>query len=201
MTQFGTNIDTLLSTDRLLNLIKYSNIAAKGGYIAEFGVYRGGSLEVLARFNPGIDILAVDSFEGVPRESEHDYHREGNFGGVDYHAIAGYFKMMYPAVRIFKGFLPKVFEVFDDNVRFSFTHLDLDMYNSIKHALDFVFPRTLDGGIILLDDYMVRDTPGCKIAIDEFFAERPDVPCHFRDELRYWETESAPSHKQYLIVK
>lgn len=195
MTQIGTHIPSLLSLDRILNLIKYSNAAAKGGYICEMGVYQGGSLEVLAKFNPGIDILAVDSFEGVARETEHDFHREGDFGGVDYHALAGFFKTMYPTVRFIKGFIPKTFEFFDENTRFSFVHVDLDMYDAVRHACDFIFPRVLTGGMILFDDYKVRSTPGATKAIDEFFE---DKECAFKGELFFY--EGGPSHKQYLVV-
>lgn len=198
---FGTKIDSLLNTGRILNLIQYSNFCAPlGGYLAEFGIYQGGSLEILARFNPGVNILAVDSFEGVPQETEHDYHRLGDFGGVDYHAIGGYFKLAYPTVRIFKGFIPKVFDVMDEHTRFSFVHVDLDMYESIKHSLDFIMPRLLDGGMILLDDYKVRTTPGCEKAIEDFF-EAHEIKCQYRRELKLWDTDNAPSHKQFLIVK
>lgn len=195
MTQFGTHIDSLLSLDRTVNLIKYSNAAAKGGYIAEFGVFRGGSLEVLAKFNPGVSILGIDSFEGVPEASEHDYHQGGDFGGIDARSIIGYFNMVYPAVKIIKGFIPKVFEYFDEHTRFSFSHVDLDMYESVKHACDFIFPRTLTGGMILFDDYNVRSTPGATKAIDEFFLEKE---CKFKGELFYY--EGGESHKQYLVV-
>lgn len=195
MQQLGTHIPSLLSMDRLANLIKYSNHAAKGAYIAEFGVYQGGSLEVLAKFNPGIDILAIDSFEGVAKESEHDFHREGDFGGIDYHALAGFFKTMYPAIRFIKGFIPKALEIFDDNTRYSFSHIDLDMYEAVKHTCEFVFPRTITGGIMLFDDYKVKSTPGATKAIDEFFE---DKECKFKGELFFY--EGGPSHHQYLVV-
>lgn len=196
MTQFGTHIDSLLSTDRTLNLIKYSNAAAKGGYIAEFGIFRGGSLEILAKYNSGIDIIAVDSFEGVPAGNENDYHQQGDFADVNARSIIGFFNMVYPAVRIVKGFVPKVFEFFDEHTRFSFSHVDLDMHESVHHACDFIFPRTLSGGMILFDDYKQRSTPGATKAIDDFFA---DKECTFKGELFFY--EGGESHKQYLVVK
>lgn len=195
MTQFGTTIDSLLSVDRILNLIKYSNAAVRGGYICELGVFRGGSLEILAKYNPGIDILAIDSFEGVPDEGPNDFHTKGDFAGVDHHALIGYFRTVYPAVRVFKKFIPEAFNVFDDNIRFSFTHVDLDMESSVRHSCDFIYPRTLTGGMILFDDYKVNSTPGATKAIDEFFA---DKPCAFKGELFYY--DGGPSHKQYLVV-
>lgn len=198
MNLFGNKIDSLLDTPRICNLIKYSNDAPKGGYIAEFGMYQGGSLEILARFNPGIDIIGIDSFEGLPKPSEFDFLNEGHFGGLNARNIIGYFGLAYPAVRIFKGFIPNVFEAFDGNTRFSFVHVDLDLYDSIFSSLDFLLPRMIDGGIILLDDYKVRDTPGCEKAIDHFF-ERHNPEVKFRGELKLH--EGGPTNHQYLIVK
>lgn len=203
MTQFGTHIETLLSTDRICNLIKYSNASAGlGGYILECGIYQGGSLELLAKYNPEVNIMAIDSFEGVPQETEgKDYHRLGDFGeGVNFHAIAGFFKMVYPRVRIVKGFIPKAFEYFDGHTTFCFCHIDLDMYQSIKDALDFCVPRLAPGGMILLDDWKQKSTPGCQLAVEDFFNEH-DVPVKHRGELKYWDADDAKPHYQYLIVK
>jgi hypothetical protein len=199
MTQFGTHIETLLSSDRICNLIKYSNACAHlGGYIAEFGCWRGGSLEILTKFNPDVNILGVDSFEGLPAGNEHDYHQEGDFGGIDVRQIIGYFSMMYPLVRIFKSFIPKAFEFFDNNTRFSFSHVDLDLYQSIYDTLGFLLPRTLTNGMILLDDFKVKSTPGCEIAINNFFEAHPEIEVQHRGELKYF--EGGKSHFQYLIV-
>lgn len=196
MTQYGTHIETLLSSDRVANLIKYSQKCANlGGYLFEAGIFSGGSLEIMAKYNPGINILAVDSFEGVPLETEYDYHRLGDFGGLDFHSIAGFFKMVYPTVRIVKGFIPNVFDYFDDHTKLSFSHIDLDMYDSVRLACDFVFPRTLSGGMILFDDFATRSTPGATKAILEFFE---DKECKFKGELFYH--EGGDSHKQYLVA-
>lgn len=203
MTPFGTHIPSLLDNGRIANLIKYSNYCDKlPGYLCEMGVYSGGSLEVIAKYNPGKDIIGIDSFAGMPPVTEGiDYHKEYDFNMVDYAAISGYFKMMFPAVRLVKGYIPKVFEYFDEHTRFAFTHLDLDLFQSIKDSLDFVYPRTLEGGMILLDDYKVRSTPGCEAALKLFFEEHPDIEVTYRGELKYWDSEKAKSHNQYLIVK
>lgn len=203
MTQYGTYIDTLLSSDRVANLIKYSQYCASlPGYIGEFGVFRGGSLEILAKYNPGKDILAIDSFTGVPRETDGvDVHREGDFSdGVNYHKIAGFFGLAYPQVRIFRGYSPAVFDAFDTHTHFCFVHLDVDMFSSVLHALDFFLPRMLEGGIILCDDFRQRSTPGAEKAINDFFSNI-DIKVKYRGELKYWDDENAPTHYQYLIVK
>jgi O-methyltransferase len=202
MTLFGTHIESLVSNDRLCNIIKYSQLVRPlGGYMAEFGVYTGGSLEVLAKFNRDNEIFGIDSFVGLPKQSEYDFHRQGDFAdGVNVNTIAGYFKMAYPNVRIVQGFSPDVFSYFDNNVRFSFVHIDVDLYESVLHALDFFIPRMLTGGIIISDDYKVRSTPGCEKAIIDFFEQhKPEVS--YSGELKYWEGDDAKSHNQYIIVK
>lgn len=91
--------------------------------------------------------------------------------------------------------------MFDEHTRIAFAHIDLDMYQSIKDCLDFCLPRMNEGGIILLDDYKVRSTPGCESAIIDFFEEHPDIEVSHRQELKYWDSEDAKSHNQYIIVK
>lgn len=198
------NIHTLVSTDRLCNLIKYSQlVSGLGGYMASFGVYMGGSLEVLAKYNPTIDVFGIDSFAGLPKENEKiDFHYEGQFAdGVNFNNIAGYFKMLYNNVRLVRGFSPDVFKYFDNNVRFSFVEIDVDLYQSVMDGLDFFMPRMLKGGIIIIDDYKVLSTPGSEKAVNDFFESHPDIEIEHRQELKYWDTETAISHNQYIIIK
>lgn len=192
-------LHTLVSTDRLCNIIKYSQLCAPlGGYMATFGVYMGGSLETIAKYNPTTDVFGIDSFAGVPKESEFDHHREGDFSeGVNYHAIAGYFKMLYNNVRIVRGFSPAVWDYFDHHTKFNFVEVDVDMYDSVRHALDFFLPRMLSGGMMLIDDFRCRSTPGCEKSIEDFFKET-NFETKYRGEVLYY--EGGPSQHQYLIV-
>ncbi len=198
MNTFG-NLPTLLSLDRICNLIKYSTACSGlGGYMASFGVYKGGSLEIIAKFSPGVDIVGIDSFQGFPPTSEHDFHVEGEFADTDAPTITGYMKWMHPNVKVLKGFSPKVFEYFEPNVRFCFVYIDVDLYQSVLDGLDFFLPRMHEGGIILMDDYKVRSCPGVEVAVNEFFANESNA-CSYRGELLYH--EGGNSHFQYLIKK
>lgn len=202
MNPFGS-LHTIVSTDRLCNLIKYSQLCSSlDGYMVSFGVYTGGSLEIIAKYNPTKDLFGIDSFQGLPKESEHDYHTEGDFSeGVNYQAISGYFKMLYPNVRIIKGFSPAVFNFFDpDKTRFSFVEIDVDLYQSVLDGLDFFLPRMVKGGIIIIDDYKVRSTPGCEKAVKYFF-ESSGSTVKYKGELKFWNAKDALSHNQYIIVK
>jgi O-methyltransferase len=46
-------------------------------------------------------------------------------------------------------------------------HLDLDFYDSTIHALEVLYPKVLEGGIILINDYNVNNL-NCKEAILKF---------------------------------
>ena len=44
--------------------------------------------------------------------------------------------------------------------------LDTDWYESTKHELEYLFPRLIEGGILIIDDY--GHFEGSRIAVDEY---------------------------------
>jgi predicted O-methyltransferase YrrM len=58
----------------------------------------------------------------------------------------------YPQVKIFKGFIPDVFEG-QSPQRIAFLHIDLNQAPAEVAALDALFDRIVPGGIVILDDY------------------------------------------------
>jgi len=84
MNPFGV-LPTLISTDRLCNLIRYSEMVKDlEGDCAIAGVFQGGCLEVIAKFNPHKTVWGFDSFEGMPESCDKDtYHKKGDFSEVD----------------------------------------------------------------------------------------------------------------------
>lgn len=192
------NLDTLISNDRLANIIKYADLARplEGNY-AEVGVFRGGSLELISKLNPDKEVYAFDSFTGLPRPTDHDnYHQEGDFKDTNFEFLEGYFERFHHNVTFFKGFVPHTFSMVDPFKMYSFVHIDVDLYQSVKDSLDYFFPRMVMGGIIILDDYGFESTKGAVVAVDEFVSS---ITPAFKGELFYY--PGGPSHKQYLIVK
>ena len=55
-------------------------------------------------------------------------------------------------------------------------HLDCDLYESYKLALETLYDKVAPGGIVLFDEYGDRRWPGATKAIDEFFADRAEKP-------------------------
>ncbi len=141
----GTNLTnnvTLVSDNRLANIIMHS-YRAKGieGDYAEFGVFRGGGTELIAKINPEKVIHCIDSFEGLPAPVSVDKHKEGDFKQKldDVQNMVNYFGVHHPNVIVYKGFSPDVFAALPDT-KFAFVHIDVDMYTSVLDACEFFYP-------------------------------------------------------------
>jgi hypothetical protein len=66
-------------------------------------------------------------------------------------------------------------------------HLDCDLYQSYKLALETLYDKVTPGGLILFDEYADPRWPGAKKAIDEFFADKPEKPrAHPRCTWKYY---------------
>lgn len=77
--------------------------------------------------------------------------------------------MPYPEnIVIKKGFFPDTALNVKDF--FCYVHLDMDIYQSTMDGLKFFWPRMVEQGIIMIDDYYNDHCPGVKKAVDEFCA-------------------------------
>jgi hypothetical protein len=54
--------------------------------------------------------------------------------------------------------------------RIAILRLDTDWYESTKHELEHLFPRLVQGGVLILDDY--GHWLGARKAVDEYFADQ-----------------------------
>lgn len=60
-------------------------------------------------------------------------------------------------------------------IRFSFVHFDCDLYAPTKAALEAIWPKVSRGGVVLFDEYALKEWQGETEAVDEFFADKPDI--------------------------
>jgi hypothetical protein len=75
------------------------------------------------------------------------------------------------------GWIPERFTDVAER-RFCFLHLDVDLLQPTHDALEFFYPRMVPGGVILCDDYGFETCPGARLAVDGFFASRPEPVVH-----------------------
>ena len=91
-------------------------------------------------------------------------------------------------INFYKGWIPERFNEVKDN-KFIFVHVDVDLYEPTKNCIDFFFPRLINGGIMVFDDYgYILQFPGAKLAIDERLSN-----------LSYQHFIALPSGQAYLI--
>jgi hypothetical protein len=155
------------------------------GDVAEVGVYRGDSAKVITEAT-NKPLHLFDTFgAGLPAPSAKDdaqWH-EGGFMLVtgEFDAI----KHRLPDAHFYQGVFPATAQAVVHK-KFSFVHLDVDIYQSTLDGLEFFYPRMSKGGVIISHDYHGAD--GVKTAFNEFFQEKS-------------ETVIALSTSQCLVVK
>ena len=165
-------LHTLVAGDRM-NLITemLENVKDIDGDYWECGVFHGGTASHIQSIIPNSKKLTLfDSFEGLPAPTIHDnFHLQGHFSDVDYESVKSYFNQ-FDNVQLIKGWVPEVYRDFTD-VKLCFVHIDLDLYEGYKTTLEFTWPRLLQGGVIVFDDYHADTCLGAKIAVDEFVSD------------------------------
>ncbi len=179
---------TLTSPERIVSLIRAVKHIEKNkieGDVVECGVWKGGSimaiLKVLKDLNSfDRDIYLYDTFEGMSEPTEIDKSFKGESATSAYltnnefclsplHEVQSNVKSInYPMANIHfvKG---KVEETIPDKKipeKIALLRLDTDWYESTLHELEYLFPRLVKGGIIIIDDY--GHWQGCKKAVDEY---------------------------------
>jgi hypothetical protein len=70
-------------------------------------------------------------------------------------------------VDLYEGWIPDRFNEIEDR-KFSFVHIDVDLYQPTLDSLEFFFPRLDTDGVVVIDDYGFSAFPGAKQATDEF---------------------------------
>jgi len=186
----GTSPFPLRRILRHQNLLRlFRQVCSKvTGDVAECGCARGLSfMQLCLSFSPGHpewtgeDFHVFDSFAGLSEPGEKDLRFDatdadtaqtarnnmaaGNFA-VAFDLVRENIHRRFPRVALHPGWIPTAFAEVDAR-RFSFVHLDVDLYQPTLDSLDFFYPRLADGGAIITDDY---NWTGARAAFHEYCA-------------------------------
>ena len=162
--QHSNTHKTLLNKEAMFN-IKQMNAIAPDGVGCELGVFEGGVSKMLMSL--GRKMICFDTFEGIIGSQEIDLLKNGEFCTKNEQEVREYLKDAIIVKGDIMDTLSKI--VLIDQI--AFVHLDMDVYEPTKYALDTLWPQLKSGGVIILDDYGVWCTPGIKIAVDNFITE------------------------------
>jgi hypothetical protein len=161
----------------LCNQYKHLN----GDYV-ECGVWRGGmSAAVSEILGPEKTVHLFDSFQGLPPAKDidgksalqwqKDTESPGYFDNCTAEESAVHEAMRlanHTMYNVYKGWFEDTLKTFP-GIPVSILRLDGDWYDSILICLKYLFPKVIEGGIIILDDYYTWD--GCTKAVHDYLSE------------------------------
>lgn len=143
------------------------------GDVVEFGCYVGTTSvyiqKLLTRTNRAFHVY--DSFEGLPEKTIEDASPAGEqFKTGELQASRNKFiknfkqnGLSLPVIH--KGWFSELADT-DVPDKISFAFLDGDYYHSVLDPLKLIWPRLVNGAIIVVDDYQNEQLPGVKKALD-----------------------------------
>lgn len=179
----------------LITAVRYIEQGKIAGAIVECGVWRGGSMQAVARTldhcgNHDRELYLFDTFAGMTEPTE----RDQRLGGVLASDLlekrdksdrvwaiatladvkAGFKEVPYPEDRLHfvEGDVTETIP-HEAPDQIALLRLDTDWYESTKHELEHLYDRLQPGGVLIIDDY--GSWKGSKEATDEFLAtlDRP----------------------------
>lgn len=164
----------------------YKRITSLPGHVVECGVFKGASLLRFATFRRLLEhddsrqIIGFDVFGAFPRDNDaadaafvEQFERQAGLGISTAELTAALDHKTFRNVTLVRGDVRQTIPHFAaerPEFKISLLHLDLDVYEPTRTALEHFFPRMVPGGLIVLDDY--GTVPGATRAVDEFLIGR-----------------------------
>jgi hypothetical protein len=189
--------ETMTPVERLCNLLEAVRFVVRHGVegaIVECGVWRGGSMMLVANCLLRLgatdrDLYLFDTFAGMPPPSDHDVMSDGLSARVlfDRHSngargsnwCRAEVETVHENMKT-TGYDERRVQYVDGPVeetlpgrapeKIALLRLDTDFYESTRHELIHLFPRLVSGGVLIIDDY--GSWLGCRRAVDEFVEQR-----------------------------
>lgn len=175
------NVMSLVTSDRkyVLWTLLLQAVRTLTGDVVECGVYRGGTAKLFAKLLEGCasdkSLHLFDTFEGMPETMEGlDLHRKGDFSDTSLESVRKYLSN-FQNVEYHQGLIPASFAGLAE-LELCFAHIDLDLYEAIYAATEFLYPRLQRGGVLVYDDFGLASCPGARKAVEQFFASKAEVP-------------------------
>ena len=186
----GSAHDPAVVHQRMYNAVQFlRHTLDLEGEVAECGAFCGLSsflfCNYIRLFEPqfkGEGYHIFDSFQGLSEPSEADAISSSEYGepGTYCQGVGAFRSTLetikatlrdYPMISYHQGWIPQSLEGLAER-QYKFVHLDLDLYEPIKGAIEYFYPRMVKGGAMVIDEYGFPRWPGAKKAVDEFCREQ-----------------------------
>ena len=123
---------------------------AEGGIIAEFGVWKGESINFFARNCPNAKVFGFDSFEGL-EEDWYGYRLQKGFFTTN-----GQLPKVEENVNLIKGWFEETLPKFCRDLgqeQIQLLHMDADTYKPTAYVLRSLIKNLGKGTIVIFDEY------------------------------------------------
>ncbi|HZC52866.1 MAG TPA: TylF/MycF/NovP-related O-methyltransferase [Mycobacterium sp.] len=190
---------SMTNSVKLFGLIQATRYVSRNmidGAIVECGVWRGGSMQAVARTLLDIgdanrELYLFDTFEGMTEPTEHDIRRDGR-SAAELMTVKGKSSWLWAIASledVRDGFAHVPYR--EDKVHYvvgrveetiprglpehiAILRLDTDWYESTKHELEHAYSRLSPGGVLIIDDY--GHWAGSRKATDDFVSALDEPP-------------------------
>ena len=142
---------------------EFLKVADLQGSVADLGAYRGGTSIILRRLRPDKTLNIFDTWVGTPYDDDLCHHKKGEWKAnfEECKKLIGNDLLTHYWVGVFP------YSAYELEARFCFVYVDMDTYQATRDAAEFFWPRMVQGGVIMFDDYDWIPCAGVKMAVDE----------------------------------
>ena len=177
---------TLVDLFRCYELWSLVGQSAKlsAGAMIEVGVWRGGTGCMIARAAKlagiGDSVYLCDTFEGVVKAGAMDtVYSGGEHRDTSREIVVGLAETMHlENVRVLKGIFPDQTAGAISESAIRFAHVDVDVYQSTKDIMSWIWPKLVPSGIVVFDDYGTHGCEGVTRIVNELALERECLFMH-----------------------
>lgn len=143
------------------------------GALIEIGTWKGGSGALITKKARlmGIkdNVYLCDTFTGIAKAGIYDsYFNGGELADTSKEIVEEIIhKLKLDNVKILAGIFPDETNKMVIDNKFRFCHIDVDVYQSAKDIVDWLWPKLVIGGIIVFDDYGFKECYGVTHFVNE----------------------------------
>ena len=147
------------------------------GDFAELGVFQGETAKIIHEIDPARPFRLFDTFTGFEEKdlevetSEDEKYSPSHFSNTNLEEVKKYINGN-ENIHFYSGYFPDTAKDLL-NEKYSFVHLDADLYKPSLAALHYFYPRLSPGGVIIIHDYN-HNWDGLRNAVDEFLHTIPE---------------------------
>jgi O-methyltransferase len=159
--------------------------AKRDGGILEVGVWRGGTGALMAKkvllTGSNDPVFLCDTFQGVVKAGPQDKdYKGGEHSDTEQHIVEDLLRTMgITNARILRGIFPdETAGLIEPGARFRLCHIDVDVYESAKDVMAWIWDRMVVGGIVVYDDYGFKVCGGITKYVNEQVTAKDRLVLH-----------------------